>query len=1333
MAKIDSDVLVYPNTATRTDREIERLQSGTIDLGQHAFTANLADNSDVNDNDTDGFDTIITAGNKLVLRPGVQASGGSIKITASPDRDTDGGMLELFNASLTCGKLVTSGNTAGTTALNLNYTNNESDSDFYPTLYMHDGSQLVMTGGVDAAYRIFLGNANKGRVIARDSSISFGDADASGFQSTGSNRGSMFLGTNSQYDNVIIQSPLKTELSGKIDMFKDVTIRYANHNDIREDGVLYLANEDIDATLGAHEFDLPFNKAFAYNTTGTQPYAAFRADACKLTLNGPVKMNLLDTEIGLINLHFSYQDSQFSGMNNQLQLNSQLTTEVRVFDTDNEQETFNGSAASKYGFMDNRDFLVIDKTNADFRNDGVLTDTEYTYYYFSKHAVSRDKTDGRNMLGWPTGKAAAAPGFTDGSAYSPTLTSFSSVAPAFNAYYNGDSGDIVNTAFNGVARGPNDRLNRDMRRFYPMRSGYFEWGRFPEWEKDSLGTENFPVANEGNMSVGNWRAAEASNAPLINGTTVVINAIEDVVAGLVTPAAASALPIEVVDPTGPNGLLHLNQSGLGVNTNTNLDAVYQRGMGWVYDHMNDATATWNARELTGSLRDDLLDIDTDTTFDQPSVGRYMGFFEVANPGGTTPVAGGGTEWDKLQSFAVDSDTAFLRYNTAQDAANEEEWTNGHIYFWIDANNWGFFEFERSAEEGLPGLTGARRDFARITHIASAGTIHHGPVALQRGILRDSLDIEESYPVRSYLWQPDIQLRPLFADGNTMRTRRVSINQPTAGNGYFRKGDHITGIDLSNADDVFNANKRPIAVDISGAGQINRLMPSTDVSNPSVQAGSTITSRVVVDRDSEYLVAGDMSQATFVLNGADGGAATVNVVGNGRLPSVAPNGIRFRRSVEVSFVAPGTNTWRSTTLDSEYYVNIAAVAAPAGHQPAVPGITHQPFSTTPVGSIGRDDVDFTTSGQGWRLTTATSASAAPTFVAPGPLPANWTDLLTNNGGINVNLVGHHIDHVSALETAIDSDGKDVQVVMFRDEDNWAVFNVAGGHTSTGTSLSTTLTSLFESEGNPDTELNIFYNVDTEGNIVPIYDQIVRHQARTLSADNRTLTYTFELDNNHELRYAFSSKNGTEEWAYIATNVVPNFTNSVSTVLQSIPSGFVPHNISSNDGMAEQAVWMEANPVVGELVDQIADTEANAMQVTVFSAFTNGSVADGAWMMRRMQSKYNYLLNVARGNFANEVIRYNQGYVIDLAVEYGPAAIFGDHMIWQKNIPSSHRVSFDTSMVSYGQSYNYDITTDNLLTEVRFNGQENLGILNQAQADLLEDTAKRSDVYGAAVAL
>ena len=60
-------------------------------------------------------------------------------------------------------------------------------------------------------------------------------------------------------------------------------------------------------------------------------------------------------------------------------------------------------------------------------------------------------------------------------------------------------------------------------------------------------------------------------------------------------------------------------------------------------------------------------------------------------------------------------------------------------------------------------------------------------------------------------------------------------------------------------------------------------------------------------------------------------------------------------------------------------------------------------------------------------------------------------------------------------------------------------------------------------------------------------------------------------------------------------------------------------------------------------------------------------------------------------------------------------------------------FDTSMVSYGQSYNYDITTDNLLTEVRFNGQENLGILNQAQADLLEDTAKRSDVYGAAVAL
>ena len=102
----------------------------------------------------------------------------------------------------------------------------------------------------------------------------------------------------------------------------------------------------------------------------------------------------------------------------------------------------------------------------------------------------------------------------------------------------------------------------------------------------------------GNMSIGNWRAAEASNAPLINGTNIVINAIEDVVAGSVTPTAAAALPIEVVDPTGPNGLLHLNQSGLGVNVATNLDAVYRKGMSWVYDHMNDTEATWNAREVT---------------------------------------------------------------------------------------------------------------------------------------------------------------------------------------------------------------------------------------------------------------------------------------------------------------------------------------------------------------------------------------------------------------------------------------------------------------------------------------------------------------------------------------------------------------------------------------------------------------------------------------------------------------------------------------------------------------------------------------------------------------
>ena len=1329
MAKIDTDVLVYPSSASDSTYEIARLQTGTIDLGQHAFTSNLADKSVVNNNDTDGFDTVITAGNRLVLRPGVQMSGGSIKMTGDVSGGNPGGVLELFNASLTCGKLVTSGNDGED-----RWTNNEEDSDVYPTLHLHDGSQLVMTGGSDAAYRIFLGNLNRGRVIATDSSISFGDSDVSSFQSTGNTRGSMFLGTNSQFDNVIIQSPYKTELNGRIDMFKDVTIRYANNNDIREDGVLYLANEDINATLGAHEFDLPFSKSVGYSTTATQPYAAFRADALKLTLNGPVKLNLTDTDVGLINLHFSYQASNNSGMNNQLQLNSQLTAEVRVFDTDNEQQTFNSGAASKYGFMDNRDFMVIDKTNADFRADGVLTDTEYTFYYFSKHAVATHRADGRNMIGWPTGKAAAAPGFVDGSTYSPTLTNFTSVPLAFHNYYNSPADDDLTTAFNGIARGLNDRLNQDMRRFYPMRSGYFQWGYFPEWEKDSLGTEHFPDTNSGgDIEYGTWRLAEASNAPLINGTNIVINAIEDVVAGSVTPTAAAALPIETVDPTGPNGLLHLNQSGLGVNVATNLDDVYRKGMSWVYDHMNDTEATWNAREVTASTRDDSLDIDTDTTFDQPSSGRYMGFFEVANASGTTPVAAGGTAWDKLQSFAVDSDTRFLRFNTGQADANREEWTTGHIYFYIDANNWGFFEFERSANEGLPGLTGNRRDFARITHIASAGTIHHGPVSVQRGILRDSLYVDETYPVRSYLWQPQVQLRPLFADGNVMRTTRVSINQPTAGNGYFRKGTHITTIDLSQADDVFNANNRPIAVDISGAGQINNLMPSTDVSNPSVQAGTTITSRVVVNRDSEYLVAGDMSAATFELAGASGGAATVNIIGNGRLPSVAPNGIRFRRSVEVSFTAAGTDTWDTETLDSEYYVNIAAVAAPAGHQPAVPGVTHQPFSTTPVGSIGRDDVDFTTSGQGWRLTTATSSSAAPTFVAPGPLPSAWTDLLTNNGGINVNLVGHHIDHVAALEAAIDTESKNVQVVMFRDPDNWAVFNVAGGHASTGTALSTTLTSLFESEGSPDTELNIFYNIDTDGNVVPIYDQIVRQQSRTVSADLRTLTYTFELDNNHELRYAFSGKNGSREWYYVATNVVPNFTNSQSTVLQAIPSGFVPHGISSNDGMAEQAAYMQSEDIVAPLVDTIADTEANAMQVTIFSAFTNGSVSDGAWMMRRMQSKYNYLLNVARGNFANEVIRYNEGYVIDLAVTYGPAAIFGDHMIWQKNIPSSHRVSFDTSMVSFGQSYNYDITTDNLLTEVRFNGQENLGILNQAQADLLEDTAKRSDVYGAAVAL
>ena len=1330
MARITTNEPVFPSKATDSSIDLVRLENDSLNLAMHVLSRDSDTDStsdQTNNNSGDGYGTAIAAGGTLSIQEGAQVSGGSIKILADAGKDSDGGVLRIDGSSLSLGRLVASGNIAdGGSSDNLDLTNTEADTDIYPTLEMRNGANLLMTGAQGNNYRAFLGNHNKGRIKAYDSSINFGGTDRSGFKATGSARPNMFLGTNSRFNNVLIKDPQRVEMTGSIKEFENVTISYGSNNDTASVGGMFFGNDDVQATLGAHNIEIPVTLATAYNNVNNvyTPYVSFRADALNYTINGPVQMRFTDATIPPASHLLYFQGGGNAGLNNTVTFKSQLATTVNLFDTDNNLRPWDSSGDVKYGLMDNRDFLEISKDASGFQS-GSLRDTEFTYYHIEKHAIAGSFGDQRVMLGWPTGKAAAAPGFKDGSATRAGLDDPANYNDVVSAFYHGNPGDffsVDNTAFGGM----DARLTADMRRFYPMRAGYSQWGYYPEFHHEGLGTDFF-LGIDGPSppyQIQNLRSADASVAAFRNGTNIVVNAAEDPVTSGVTLANARGVNVTVTDPTGPNGRLVLKQN----NSAITLDQLYQRAAVWTHDHIDDTDVVWTAPELTEALRDDggFSPVYADT--DIPV--RSVGFYATNEPNNTTVPLPSGANWDDVQSMVCGGSTQFFRFSFGSNASQTHQWTLGHIYFWMDSENWGFYEFSRFDGEQLVGGS-HDNDVAHLRHIASAGTITGTNINLQRGSLRDSLSISEAYPVRSYLWNPAVALRPVQSDligVNEMIVRRTTLEQSDSEGRMFTKGTLVDTVMLHDTDARFNANSRGIDVNISGNGVISNFMPTTNAATPSLLAGNKVTGQIPVQRGQEYIVAGDASEATFVPEGT-GADPIVNITGNGMVPGATP-GVVFQRSVSVTFRTPSADTaWDTDLLDSELWINIAAVATPRDARPEITGRIHEPFARTPGNAIGRDEVPFTYSGTGWSLTTASSATATPTLGQAGTLPTSWTGLLsdTDNTGVAVQFTAaHNANHLTDLAAAIADTDRNIQMVMFGDTDNWAVMNMRGGTDVQSNRLLATITGIHTSVGVPQNTMSIFFNLDTDNRIVPLYNETAFVQGRSVSADGRDLTYTFELASNQDLRWAFSARAGERgNWFAPVSNRMATNVNAQTINLTTLSSTFVPQALSTQEGIASQFAWFRDTEVVELLTDVIADTEANSMVINTGNMATTGTVGDGQFFTRLMQQKTNYLINVARGNYIPIGLNYELGFI-----DYDG---FAQWVRWQKASGNNNRVAFETPVTTDGQGANLNITTDDVTTEVRFEGAVNIGILNATQAELLEDTAKRSDVYAANVAL
>ena len=109
---------------------------------------------------------------------------------------------------------------------------------------------------------------------------------------------------------------------------------------------------------------------------------------------------------------------------------------------------------------------------------------------------------------------------------------------------------------------------------------------------------------------------------------------------------------------------------------------------------------------------------------------------------------------------------------------------------------------------------------------------------------------------------------------------------------------------------------------------------------------------------------------------------------------------------------------------------------------------------------------------------------------------------------------------------------------------------------------------------------------------------------------------------------------------------------------------------------------------------------------------------------VQQKDNYLLNVARGWFPVNGWAIGTDRIIYNNVD----------VTWQKSSGNTNLISFGIqTLTDVGGGANFAITTTSTQTSIIWNGPQNIGILNEAQAARLNRLALESSVWAAAAAL
>ena len=916
MANLTSNLLIEPNTASNSGADLTRLQatipglSGNQDLAMHVIGSNT-NNDSTGDNANGPFDntgTNIRAGVTLQIDSGATVSAGAMYVRCAATGD--GGKLILDNgSSLSLGRLTAEGQ-AGSGGTQL-VGPNEADLDRYPTIDIRNGSNINLTGSTGQNFRAFLGNWSKGRVLCRDrSSIIIDATNASGFAATGGGNGAranLFLGFHSEFDNCLLKGPNKVELLGAVPVFRDVTLEFvADSNSNNQQwltdggpggaGCFFLAGAaNIEATLGSHSVILPASvNLFPTSGNNSFKYAVIREQSSILTLNGEITLTHGSTTYPVY-CHWLMFQAQNRDLNRRFEYQGTLNASGSRLTADGAP---NGNFNGRFGLMDNRDFIQI-AHDTDAWTAGAAPATTYDWYNFPNHSVTANDQQTAVVYGFPSGIDNKVFGIVanDGRGSARSAARFFDTAASNSTTVISELSNVAN------ASGTNAVTRADLRRFYPFRGGAWEWQHYPEYINSGLGgTAKIGFVgggiNDTEARVNHARTADASANDIRNGKSQTFTVTADAAMAGITESAAAAHDItHTVDS---------DRQVLTINDAATLDEIYQSTQKWAYDRFNsDTGAVYTATALTSSNRHASATIANGVT--TIASGR-IGFYDTdVVPTGASTLANN-SAWSAARSASLNGVT-FLESANGQ----EHSWLRGFIYCYIDASNYALYSFTRTyQEEDVNNM-----EHVHLTHIASAGNIGStAALNLQIAELRDSLAFETDWPVRDYLWRPDVSLRPAESANNVYNIRRTQWN---CNDTDITAGTRLDTINMLDSESSM-VNCHELNVTVAGMGTISGFQTSASGNaigeNSTIGAGTTLQ----FNGGSTYLIAGNISNATLERVGS--GNASIIYVGNGTGPNTATN---FNITKRVSLTVNASHSWTTAELDSEENVQIAAVS------------------------------------------------------------------------------------------------------------------------------------------------------------------------------------------------------------------------------------------------------------------------------------------------------------------------------------------------------------------------------------------------------------------------